>query len=91
MQPCDGCGRHVKATSPVTFRCPFCDHLTSKRAAKLGAVATMAASVAVGLALSACYGGPPPGYPPPQSPNDPNALPSTTPPATPSPIAPNPK
>jgi len=87
MLPCEACGRHVKATSN---RCPFCDRPSSKRAAKLGAVATMAASVAVGLTLSACYGGPPPGYPPPQT--DPNAAPSHTPPANPgTPIAPDPK
>ena len=86
MHPCDACGRHLKATSLSGLkRCPFCDRVTSK----LGTVATVAATVVVGLALSACYGGPAPGYPPPP-PTDPS--PSAAPPTTPgSPIAPDPK
>jgi hypothetical protein len=61
LETCVGCARHVRADET---HCPFCDRpLVAKRAR---GIATLAASVAFGLTLVACYGGPPPpvGYPP---------------------------
>jgi hypothetical protein len=50
LAPCTRCGRHLRAG---TERCPFCAlGAATKRAA------TVAAAVAVGVGLSACYGGP---------------------------------
>lgn len=56
LHACDGCGRHVRANED---RCPFCAHARGRLPATVTKVAAVAATIAVGVALSACYGGPP--------------------------------
>lgn len=56
LHACDGCGRHVRANDE---RCPFCARARGGLSATATKVAAVAATIAVGVALSACYGGPP--------------------------------
>jgi hypothetical protein len=53
LHVCEGCARHVRDD-----KCPFCDQVSSPPRPVTTAVA-VALTVAVGLTLSACYGGPP--------------------------------
>ncbi len=56
LHVCDGCARHVRANED---RCPFCARARGGIPAAVTKVAAIAATIAVGAALSACYGGPP--------------------------------
>lgn len=51
---CEGCGRHVRDDEGA---CPFCKAPAVSRVAKATLVAAI--TVAAGLSLQACYGGPP--------------------------------
>lgn len=56
LRVCDGCHRHVRVDDA---RCPFCaaSQGASQRAAR--AMVITAITVAAGLSMQACYGGPP--------------------------------
>lgn len=76
LHACDGCGRHVKSTDA---NCPFCER--PGKLASLAKAAALAATVAMGISLSACYGGPPPRPRDPSEPaqkSDPQTAPTTT-------------
>ncbi len=59
---CDGCGRHVREAEAA---CPFCGAARARseapaaHAAAARAALVTALTVAAGLSLQACYGGPP--------------------------------
>jgi hypothetical protein len=70
LETCAGCARHVRIDEE---RCPFCER--PRVAKKARAVAALAASVAFGMTLAACYGRPPPpgGWGPPTTPPVPSS------------------
>lgn len=67
LRPCPSCQRHVAVQNGA---CPFCDSTLDIPFSRLRAPGIAAASragpaaaIALGLAMSACYGGPPPNTP----------------------------